>query len=92
MVGGTSDSEFAIARFNANGTVDTTFGDLSGATLTNFGGFNSLNDIAVNSLNQIVAVGNVYGGSPGISASAVGSTATLPSPVLSGQQDAILAV
>jgi len=59
--GGTSRS-FALARFNANGSVDATFGT-SGKVTTTFG-VNALNEcghIAIQSDNKIIAVGYTGG-------------------------------
>ena len=61
--GGTSD--FAVGRFNANGTPDSTFGT-SGNIITDFArGTDSVQDVAVISGDYIIAVGNAEGKSTG---------------------------
>ena len=56
VVGGTSDGKFALARFTAGGMLDTTF-DSDGSIVTDLGSAGELKDIAVQSANEIVAVG-----------------------------------
>ncbi len=95
VVGGTSNSLFAIVRFNANGTLDTTFGGNSnGYTTTDFGGLNNLNALTVNSLNQIVAVGNVSDESEieGVTSSVTNAVGGSVTSVASGEEDGIIAV
>jgi uncharacterized delta-60 repeat protein len=60
--GGTdSDIDFAVARYNANGSLDTSF-DGDGKVTTDFGFFqgNALYDTAIQADGKIVAVGVVY--------------------------------
>lgn len=63
-----SQSDFAVARFNADGTIDTGFGS-SGIVTTDFAGDQDLpNSIAVQGDGKIVVVGfaGVSGGSVGL--------------------------
>ena len=56
VVGGNSGGNFALARYDANGGLDTSFsGD--GKQTTDFGGFDSSNDVAIGADGAIVAVG-----------------------------------
>jgi uncharacterized delta-60 repeat protein len=56
VVGGSSGGDFALARYDANGGLDTSFsGD--GKQTTDFGGFDSSNDVAIGADGAIVAVG-----------------------------------
>ena len=53
-----SASDFALARYNANGSLDTTFGN-GGKVTTDFDGFpDFINHIALQANGKIVAVGN----------------------------------
>ncbi len=52
--GGGSDCDFALARYNPNGTLDTTFsGD--GKQTTDFGGFDEARGVAIQANGKIVA-------------------------------------
>jgi uncharacterized delta-60 repeat protein len=52
--------DFALARYNADGTIDTTFGT-NGKTITDFvGNADFVNDIAIRSNGTIIAVGHSY--------------------------------
>ena len=51
-----SVSEFAIARLNSNGSLDSSFG-LSGKVITDFNGDGAVGDIAVDSAGRIIALG-----------------------------------
>ncbi len=54
---GGNDYDFAIARYNSNGSLDTSFDD-DGKVLTNvLGSFDTLNDIALQPDGKIVAAG-----------------------------------
>ena len=54
--GGGGGDDFALARYNPNGSLDTSFsGD--GKQTTDFGGFNEANGVALQSDAKIVAVG-----------------------------------
>src|SRR6188768_2002106 len=56
VVGGNSGSDFALARYDANGGLDTSFsGD--GKQTTDFGGTDSSNDVAMAADGAIVVVG-----------------------------------
>jgi uncharacterized delta-60 repeat protein len=56
-----SDSDFALARYNPNGSLDTTFsGD--GKLLTDFGGYDQANGVALQGDGTIVVVGSGAGG------------------------------
>ena len=50
-------ADFAIARLNPNGDLDTTFGG-DGRVLISFGGPAQINDIAVDEQNRVIAVGS----------------------------------
>jgi len=55
---GMSNSDFALTRYNPNGSLDKTFsGD--GRLITNFGGYDQVLDIAVQSNGKIVVSGTV---------------------------------
>jgi uncharacterized delta-60 repeat protein len=65
VAAGTSNGNFALVRYDPNGTLDTTFsGD--GRQVTNFGGVAIAYDVAVQPDGKIVAVGNKCstGGAP----------------------------
>src|SRR5215204_633063 len=54
---GSNNTDFAVVRFNANGTLDTSFG-IDGRTITSFtGGNDGANSIAVQADGKIVAAG-----------------------------------
>jgi uncharacterized delta-60 repeat protein len=56
VAAGVSDDNFAIARYNSNGTLDNTFsGD--GKLTTDIGSFDGISSIAIQSDGKIVAVG-----------------------------------
>jgi uncharacterized delta-60 repeat protein len=56
LVGGSSNDDIVVARYNPNGTLDTTFsGD--GKQITNFGGAESAEEIAIQSNGKIVVTG-----------------------------------
>ena len=60
VVGGNSGSDFALARYDANGGLDTSFsGD--GKQTTDFGGTDSSNDVAMAADGAIVVVGTHAG-------------------------------
>lgn len=50
------DYRFAVVRYNADGSLDTTFSD-DGMQTTDFGGFDGANGVAVQSDGRIVVVG-----------------------------------
>jgi uncharacterized delta-60 repeat protein len=50
------DANFALARYNPDGSLDTTF-DGDGKVVTDFGGLDSAFDVAIQSDGKIVAVG-----------------------------------
>jgi uncharacterized delta-60 repeat protein len=57
--GGTSDpfvTDFAFARYNADGSLDASFG-VGGKVTTDFGGFDAASGLAIQGDNKIVAVG-----------------------------------
>jgi uncharacterized delta-60 repeat protein len=57
IVVGTSNDNFAVVRYNSNGTLDATFsGD--GKAFTNFGGIETTEDVAIQSNGKIVVNGN----------------------------------
>ena len=57
------DTDIITARFNPNGTFDTTFGS-GGRTVIDIAGFNRINDVAVMPNGKIAAVGNSNTTSP----------------------------
>src|SRR6185295_13386784 len=54
--GGATGEDFALARYNANGTLDTSF-SADGRKRTSFGAFDSANGVALQGDGRIVAVG-----------------------------------
>jgi len=58
----TSDSDFAVARYNSNGSLDTTF-DTDGKVTTDFGISDSGNGVALQSNGTIIVAGTHYDGS-----------------------------
>ena len=59
----TNKQDFAIARYNIDGSLDTTF-YTNGKRLTDFGGFEQAADVAMQSDGKIVVVG-IVGSAPG---------------------------
>ena len=58
VVAGESDNQFALARYNINGTLDNTFG-IGGIVLTNFGiSTFGANSVAIQSDGKILAAGS----------------------------------
>lgn len=55
-VGDSTNSDFLVARFNSNGTLDTSFGGVGFLTI-NQSSFDSFNSVAVQSDGKIVAAG-----------------------------------
>jgi uncharacterized delta-60 repeat protein len=54
-------NDFALARYNANGSLDTTFGS-GGKVITDLsGGFDEANAVAIQSDGKIIAAGNSFG-------------------------------
>ena len=51
-----TDDDFALARYNSNGSLDTSFGT-GGKVTTDLGGYDSINSVAIVSGDKIVAVG-----------------------------------
>jgi uncharacterized delta-60 repeat protein len=66
VVGTSSDNRFAVARFNVNGTPDTTFGpNHDGKVLTRIGSYNGVaNAVAIQSNGKIVVAGAARKESP----------------------------
>ena len=61
-----SNNDFAVVRYNADGTLDTAFGG-TGKVVTDFGGTNdSANGVAVQSDGKIIVVGTVSTASTGL--------------------------
>jgi uncharacterized delta-60 repeat protein len=56
VVAGTGDANFALARYNADGSLDTTF-DGDGKVSTNLGGFDSILALALQPDGKLVAAG-----------------------------------
>ncbi len=64
VVGGAGGpNDFALARYNPDGTLDASFG-ISGKVLTDFGGYDAANDLALQADGKIVlaGVGGVFNG------------------------------
>ena len=61
VVAGRSDDNFAIARYNTNGSLDTTGFGTGGKVLTDIGGNDNINAIALQTDGKIVAAGYTYG-------------------------------
>jgi uncharacterized delta-60 repeat protein len=57
VVAGEASGNFALARYNANGSLDTTF-DGDGKIVTDFGAAESANGVAIQSDGKIVAAGS----------------------------------
>ncbi len=69
VVGGSAvtatNTSFALARYQSNGALDTTF-DGDGKVVTDFGGFsNAISDIVIQSSGKIIAVGSAINKSEG---------------------------
>ncbi len=60
---GGGSADFALARYNAIGALDTTFGT-GGKVTTDFGGNDDVRSVTIQSNGKIVVVGNNGGGSP----------------------------
>ena len=58
--GGATSSDFALARYNPNGTLDTSFSG-NGKQTTGFGGYDAANAVALDADGKIVAVGEGRG-------------------------------
>jgi uncharacterized delta-60 repeat protein len=57
--------DFAVARYNADGSLDTTFG-LSGIVIAPVGtGHDSVSSVVIDSMNRIIVAGDAYDGSNG---------------------------
>ena len=56
VVAGESDDDFALAVYNTNGSLDTSFG-IDGKVTTDFGGDDVGNDVAIQSNGQIIIAG-----------------------------------
>jgi serralysin len=58
VVAGSADGQFAVARYNSNGTLDASFG-IGGRVVTSFGSdpFTTAKGVAIDSLGRIVVVG-----------------------------------
>ena len=57
IVGGYSDLDFAVVRYNSNGSLDTTFGT-NGRTTTHIAGSDYVNDMLVQNDGRIVLIGS----------------------------------
>jgi uncharacterized delta-60 repeat protein len=61
--GFTSQQDFALARYNADGSLDTSFdGDGDGTATTDFGGSDIANGVAIQPDGKIVAAGSTFSG------------------------------
>ncbi len=56
VVAGTSGSDFAVARYNTDGSLDASFG-MGGLVITDFGGFDGGNAVAIQKDGKIVVAG-----------------------------------
>ena len=63
IAGGYSSSDFALARYNANGTLDAGFGN-GGKVTTEFNGSDNIESIALQSDGKIIAAGLSWDGFP----------------------------
>jgi len=61
LAGQSSNTNFALARYNADGSLDSTF-DADGKVVVDMGGFDNCFAAALQPDGKIVAVGNVSGG------------------------------
>jgi uncharacterized delta-60 repeat protein len=59
--GGGTGSDFALARYNADGSPDTSFGS-GGIVPTDFGGFEAATAVAIQGDGKIVATGSTFSG------------------------------
>jgi len=57
---GDAQSEFGLARFNSNGSLDTSFGSGGKATASILGGYGYAEDLILQSNDKLVATGYVY--------------------------------
>jgi len=78
VAGGTAGGDFALARFNADGTLDTGFGT-NGRTTTDFGTGDIVNSLALQSDAKILAFGDDSEGDRAL-ARYLGGTGTPPPP------------
>jgi uncharacterized delta-60 repeat protein len=72
IVGGTSDQNFAVVRYNSDGTLDNTF-DTDGIVTTDFGAsaIDVINSVNLQSDNKIIAAGYSFNTTTGSSVFAV---------------------
>jgi uncharacterized delta-60 repeat protein len=80
VVGTSSDNRFAVARFNLDGSPDTTFGpDHDGKVLTRIGAYNGVaNAVAIQSNGKIVVAGAARKDSPTLPSSWVAVARYMP--------------
>jgi len=65
VLAGDAQGAFAVARFNSDGTLDTTFSD-DGKRTTDFGGdYDAASDVGIQADGKIVAVGGSFGAAGG---------------------------
>lgn len=77
------DADFALARYNADGTIDNSFGpNANGFVRTDFGGEDIPFSLVVLPDNSIVVVGSSTGGSPAISTIALWRVDASGNPVV----------
>ena len=73
----TTSSHFGVARFNANGSIDSTFGS-NGIAVANFGGDDAADAVIAQPTGEILAIGTTTaGGSPLIAVAAFGRDGSL---------------
>src|SRR3954451_2109691 len=63
--GGPADNDFALVRYNPNGSLDPSF-SADGSQRTDFGGFERANGVSIQADDKIVAVGLAGGGATGV--------------------------
>ena len=56
----TGGTDFAIARYNSNGGIDSPFGNGTGVITTDFGGFDTIGGLALQKDGGLVAAGYVF--------------------------------
>lgn len=64
VVAGASNGDFALARYNISGTLDTTFGT-GGKVTTDFSGLDHANAVAIQADGKIIAAGQGFNSSSG---------------------------
>ncbi len=81
-------AEFALVRYNPNGSTDITFGN-KGFVFTNFGNTSNITALAQQADGKIVAVGNYFNGSNGDFAIARYNSNGTPDPGFNGTGEVV---